>query len=172
MLQADKNQQGLGYQIRREEEHNRKSQAAIEKSELRIVEREEQILQLQEQVRAERELQQPREQRFNVVVQRLAWLAMQKAKESMPDAFMQRVRAANAAVATMEDHALALVRELLGVLVPPPEELDITLDDSSEGTAELMRQDETENREGFETYEEHAPDEVLRARARLAAAQR
>ena len=90
----------------------------------------------------------------------------------MPDAFMQRVRAANAAVATMRSDAPAPVKELLAVLVPPPGDVDIAVDDSSEGTAEWMGQDGTEEREGLEEYEGHAQYDVLRARERLAAVQR
>ena len=72
--------QSLGYQIRREEDYKKKAQAAIGKAEERIQERQLQIQQLQEQIGKEQELQQRHQQRQDVAVQRLAWLAMQKAK--------------------------------------------------------------------------------------------
>ena len=169
-----KSYQSLGYQIRREEEYKKKAQAAIGRAEERIRERQLQIHQLQEQIEQEQELQQRHQQRHDVAEQRLAWLAMQKARESMPDAYVERLRAAKGALAAIRGEELAPVREFLAMLVPPPHDFDMAEDDtssSSDSTAFWMDQEGREERGDMEEYEEAAQAEVRGARERLEALQ-
>ena len=88
----------------------------------------------------------------------------------MPDAYLERLRAAKGALATISGEELAPVREFLAMLVPPPHDFDMAADDtssSSDGTAGWMEQEGREERGDLEEYEEVAQAEVRGARDKL-----
>ena len=171
-----KTPQSLGFQIRREEEYKRKATAEIERGERRVAERLEQIRLLQEQIDAERALQERHTQRCEAAEQRLAWLAMQKAKESLPECFLQRVSAAAQLVASSEREEFAPLKELFAVLLASPQGWDITTGDTSEDsdgyeTEEWMGHDGREVREDIGEFEEAAQQEVIDARDKVSCLQ-
>ena len=166
-----KTEQSLGNQIRREEEHKRKARAAIDSAERRIAEERQQIQQLEAQIGAERELQQRHMQRCAVAEHRLAWLVVQKTKESLPGEYMERLRAAKGAMAAIgvNDESMAPVRELLAMLAPAAHDIDIDIaaDDSSSSeaaTEEWMGRGGAEQDSDLDEFQEEARGEVALAR--------
>ena len=164
-----KTPQSLGFQIRREEEFKKRASTAIDKGEQRIAEREQQILELQAQIELERQAQERHKQRCEAAEQRLAWLALQKAKESLPNDFLRQIRVATETVATSDRAELAPLKQVLSVLAALPQEWDISTGDTSDSseTEEWMGQDGNEERDNLEEYDQVAQEEVLVARKRF-----
>ena len=110
----------------------------------------------------------------------MAYLAAQKAKESLPDPFMQRVREAARIVAQNSDDTMQPLKELLSILVASPEQHYLGNDDSSsnpeeEGsdvTEELLGRTGEEDMGGVEAFEEERRQEIAEARQRLVDLQR
>ena len=166
-LAGGKTPQSLGLQIRKEEENKRKALANMESCNVQIKAMEEEVLEVQKRIEEEKEKKERYRQRGEIAETRLAWLATQKAKESMPAPFMERLRVAARAVSGLDLQELGPVRELLSVLAAAPEAIDIAESDSSESsgrTEEIMGRSSWEPEEDLETFEERDRGEVQRAR--------
>ena len=151
--------QSLGLQIKKEEDYKRKALAGMERCSGQVKELEDQVKELQKQITEELEKKERHRERGEAAEARLAWLAMQKAKESLPVPFLAKVRAAASAVASMECKESGPLRELLSILVAALEAVDIAGSDTSEnteGTEEVMGRSNWEAESGLETFEEEA----------------
>ena len=168
--------QSLGLQIRREEGNKKKAFEAMQRAQGRIDEREAQILELRRQITTEEELQERHRQRGQVAESRLAWLAMQKAKESLPNDFLARIRAASAAVARCTDTELEPVKELISVLTACPQVVALDSSGSSDGSEVWEGSEATlvgaEDRDALLEFEDEAQQEIAQARERLASVQK
>ena len=130
-------------------------------------------------------VQERHKQRQQVAEARLAYLAAQKAKESLPTPYIQRVQAAAKIVAASEDPVLQPLKELLAVLEGQEgaEQFNIGTEGSSSdpgedgsedsnSTQEQMGRTGGEEDEGYDAFEDEARAEIACARARLAATQK
>ena len=119
-------------------------------------------------------------QRKEAAEQRLAFLAAQKAKESLPENFVQKVREAAKIVEQTGNVAMEPLKELLAILVAAPDKHYIGSDSSSssqEGedsdvTEEFLGKTGEEDMGGVEAFEEERRQEILEARRRLAELQK
>ena len=174
-----KTSQALGYQIRREEDNKRKALAAIDRIEVENEGLQEDISTIQKKMGENRQLQERHKQRLVVVEVRLAYLATQKAKESYPQPFMERIQAAVPILAECTDERMQPIKELLAQIVAQPAQHHLCSegssspeDDSSNATDELLGRTGEEEWGGMEEYEEERRKEIGEARERFATLQK
>ena len=176
-----KTSQSLGYQIRREEDNREKAESNIRKIDQENNEYEEQTKAIHKKVEEHPMLRERYMQRKIVAEHRLAYLATQKAKESLPGPYMQRIRAAAGIIAESKEEALLPIKEFLSILVASPEghymgsegESASSLgDQDSEATDEIMGRTGDEDLGGYEGFEEERRKEIAEARQRLATLQK
>ena len=162
--------QSLGLQIRKEEENKRRAVAGMEKCSEEIQTLEEQVAELRKRIEGEADKKERHRQRGEAAEARLAWLATQKAKESMPEPFMARLQTAARAVAGLDLKELGPLKEFLLVFAADPETIDIAGSDtseSSERTEEIMGRSNWEAESDLEAFEAEGREEVHQARRRL-----
>lgn len=173
--------QSLGYQIRREEDNKRKADMAIKRLELESQTIQEEVEALQLKIKEIREVQDRHEQRRQVASRRLAYLATQKARESMPTLYLQSIHDAATVVAESGDPKLQPLKELLAVLVDRAEHFNLTSNDSSseqdvEGasdiTEEALGRTGEEEEEDLHAFDEERRTEIALARQRLSEVQK
>ena len=166
-----KTKRTLLFSIKNEEEHQARSEKAIERCRTRIKERELQIQEIQEGIRQDTTLLERHQQREQASVQRLAFLAVQKVGESLPTEFLEKVRMAATIIKGAADNRLEPIEELLAAMLPSHEEYNIGADDAAStvaGMDERARQDEDD----IDVYDQEHRQEISFARGRLAEAQR
>ena len=171
--------QSLGYQIRREEDNRSKAIAAVERIDLENASLQGEIDALQAKIDDNGSLQGRYRQRQEAAEARLAFLATQKAKESLPNPFLENIRGAAEIVSRSTDAALQPLKELLWILVGNPQQHFLGEDSSSAGeeaasnaTEELLGRTGEEEEEGYDAFEDEQRTEIAYARQRVSELQR
>ena len=166
-----KTKRALLFSIKTEEEMQEKSERAVERCKERIKEREDQIKDIREGIRQDLALLERHNQRGQAAAQRLAFLAVQKAGESLPADFIEKVRIAALAVRESSDCRLDPLEDFLSAMLPAPQEFNIG-DDDGNSTVPGMDSGGQEDAEGIDLFDEEKRQEIVCARARLAEEQR
>ena len=162
-------QQSLGFEIRKEEDNSKKTADAITRCDERLQQLEVELAATQERIEGEKKLRDRLVQRKGVAEQRLACLAAQKARESIPQDFLASVRQAATGIFSSDDVALRAVQDLLRVLVAP-RAVDMASDDDSYSSSGITVAEmglEEQDKDDLELFAEESRRQIEEKRREL-----
>ncbi len=120
----------LLWQIKSEEDKIDQAQKAIDREKKERADKAEQVAKLQAEIAASEALEQRLCERRAEATERLHYLTNQKWVENMPPAWVEQFRVLERTLGETGHQAHSMVQVLLGLMVLPAEDMDITLGDS------------------------------------------
>ncbi len=123
----------LLWQIKSEEDKIDQAQKAVDREKEEQAEKVEQVAKLQAEIAASEALVQRLCERKAEAAARLQYLTNQKWVENMPPAWVEQFRVLERTLGETGHQAHSMVQVLLGLMVLPAEDMDITLGDSDSG---------------------------------------